>query len=142
MFRKPKTHENSQGFLKLVYFFIYILKSASLYPLLPVSPFPPHICPPPFLLRKGEASHGYQQALEYQVAVGLGTYPPSNARQGSPAARGKEFKGRQQSQRQTLLLLLGMSCEHQAAHLLHMGKRTRFITLMLHVWLFSLCKTL
>lgn len=56
MFRKPKPHENSQGFLKLFYLRIYIMISASLYTLLPVSPFSPNICPPPFLLRKGEAS--------------------------------------------------------------------------------------
>ena len=47
---------------------------------------------PPFLLRKssekGEASSGYQPALAYQVAVGLGASSPIVARQGRSKEKG------------------------------------------------------
>jgi hypothetical protein len=32
--------------------------------------------PPPFLFRKGEASHEYQPALAYQIAVRIGAFFP------------------------------------------------------------------
>ena len=34
--------------------------------------FPSLLPPPPFFFREGEASHGYQLTLAYQVPVGLG----------------------------------------------------------------------
>lgn len=52
----------------------------------------------PFLLRKGEASNGYQPTLAYQVAVGQGASSSIEARQGS-SVRGKGPKGRQLNQR-------------------------------------------
>jgi hypothetical protein len=83
----------------------------------------PQLSPsPPFLLREVEASHSYPPTLAYQVAVGLDTSSPIEARQNSPV-RGKGPKGRQQSQRYPLLLLLGNRHEKQAAHILHMCRR-------------------
>jgi hypothetical protein len=58
-------------------FCLYTCSQVLLLPLLPVlpshllSPHPPTA--PPLVLRKGKASHGYQPALAYQVAVRLGT---------------------------------------------------------------------
>lgn len=90
-------------FQKLVFInglFIYFpfQSQLSLPPLLLVPPshYPPSTCPPPFLLRKGEASHGYHRALTHQVAVILGK-SSTWATQGSPV-RGKESKSMQYSQ--------------------------------------------
>ena len=47
----------------------------------------PLVCPSlisPVLLRKGQASHGYQSALGYQVVVGLCAFSCIMARHGSP----------------------------------------------------------
>lgn len=55
-------------------------------------PYPQHAPtpanPPFFLLRKGEASNGYQPASAYHVAVRLGMSFPAEASQGTPV-RGK-----------------------------------------------------
>ena len=72
---------------------------------------------PPFLLREEKTSHGCKPTLAYQVVIGLGTSSSTEARQGCPI-KGKESKGRQQSQRQPLLLLLEVPHEDQAIHLL------------------------
>lgn len=68
---------------------------------------------PPFLLIS--ASPEYKPALSYEVAVGLGTPYPIKPSQGSPV-RVKGFKGRQQSQRQSMLQLVGVPNEDQAAY--------------------------
>lgn len=48
-----------------------------------ISPFV-HFFRLPFLLRKWEASHGYQLALAYKVAIELGASSPIVDKQGSP----------------------------------------------------------
>lgn len=69
-----------------------------------------HYLPPPilhlplFILREGKASCGYPPSLAYQDAVGLGT-ALRLLRLDKAAQLGKDPKGRQQSQRQPLLLL-------------------------------------
>ena len=107
----------------------------------PPSPllFPP-IIPLSLSLQRGEAYHGYQLTLAYQVAVGLGTTFPIETRKGSPV-RGKESKGRQQSQRQLLFQLLGNPYEDQDEHLIHMClcRRPRSIPCMFFGWWFSSC---
>ena len=107
--------------------------SSSLFFSLPT----PSSCPP-FFLKKGKASHGYQPTLAYQFAVGLGTSSHIVARQGI-LVQGKGSKGRQQSQIQPLLLLLGVPHEDWAAHLLYMCWGSTSIPCMLSVWWFSLC---
>ena len=102
----------------------------SLPPFLVVPPSPPPSSRPPFLFRKGEASHGYQPALAYQVAVRPGASSPIVARQGSPV-RDKGPKGRQWSQRQPLFLLLGVPHEDSDAQLLSMCQDPRSIPCML-----------
>ena len=63
--------------------------------------------------RRG-SSHGYQPAVAYQVAVGLGPSSPIEVRQGSPV-KGKATEGRQRQP----LLQVGASHEDQGTHLLH-----------------------
>ena len=91
-----------------------------------IPPFPsstslqtsPFITPLPSPQRRG-APPGYHPALGHLVPAGLGTSSPTEAQPGSPG-RGRGSNGRQQSQRQPLLQLLGDPHEDQAAHLLHM----------------------
>jgi hypothetical protein len=119
--------------LKILYF-INLFTLPPLPPLLPVPPSPSFFLSSstPFLLRKGSwGSHGYQSSLVYQIAVELGTSSPTEARQGNPA-KGKGSKGRQQSQRQPLLLLLVLH-EDQAVQLLHMFRGPRSTPCMLSV---------
>ena len=77
--------------------------------LLPLPLVPPQShAPSPFLSspslqRRGRIAHEYQPALAYQVEAGLSISSSTKARQGSPA-RGRGSTGRQQSQRQPLLL--------------------------------------
>lgn len=52
-----------------------------------------------FLQREGEASHGHQFTLAYQVAVVIDIFSHFEARPGTPV-REKGSKGRQESQRQ------------------------------------------
>jgi Holliday junction resolvasome RuvABC endonuclease subunit len=59
----------------------------------------------------------YQYSLVHQVAAGQNTSAPTKAKQ-AVAGRGKGSKGRQQSQRQLHLQLLGDPHEDQAAELL------------------------
>lgn len=56
--------------------------------------------------------------MAYQVAVRLGTSSPVKAGGGSTVGA-KSLKGRPQSQRQPLFLLLGVPHEDQAAQPLH-----------------------
>jgi hypothetical protein len=94
-------------FINLFTYLLYIPMTASI----PSSPLSPSLLahlpllPSPLLLRKGQASHGYQLTSAYQVAVELCAYSSVEPRQGS-SVRGKESKGRQQSHRQFLLQLL------------------------------------
>lgn len=83
------------------------------------------------LVRKGEASHGYQAALEYQVKVRQGTSFLIKARRGNPVGR-KGAKGRQSSQRWPLLQLLLVPQEDKAAQLLHMCKGPSSVPCMLY----------
>jgi hypothetical protein len=60
-------------FFPLINLFIYFTFWLEL-PLLSYQSLPlsfPLLLPPPFLLREGKDSHGYQHALAYQVVVGL-----------------------------------------------------------------------
>ena len=77
---------------------------SSLHPFLPVSPSHLPSLTTPFLPRKGESFCGYKLALAYQFSVRLSASSP---RQGS-SERGKGSKGRQESQKETLLVLLGI----------------------------------
>ena len=92
--------------------FIYFTSQLQL-PLPPPLPVPPS---PPFLFRGGEAFHGYQSALAYNVTVGLGASSPIEADKGSPVKE-KGSKGRQQNQRQPWV-----PNEDQATYLFHMCK--------------------
>jgi hypothetical protein len=55
---------------------------------------------------------------------------------------GKGFKGRQRSQRQPLLLLLGVPQIHGVAYLLHMCTGPRSLPCLLSGWQFSLSEPL
>ena len=79
--------------------------------------------------------------LGYQAAVGLDASSPTEAGQGS-SVMGKGSKGRHQSQRQPLLLLLGVPHEAQAAHLLQIRRGPSFVPSMLFGWWFSLYEPL
>jgi hypothetical protein len=59
--------------------------------------------------------------LANQVTEKLGTYSPTEDRQGSPV-RGMGLEGRQQIQEKSPLQLLGDWHEHQTAHMLHLGR--------------------
>jgi hypothetical protein len=59
-----------------------------------------------------------QPTLAHQVTAGLGTFSPTEARQGSPV------KGTGSLGRQLLLQLLRDSHQEQAAYLLHMSEDT------------------
>lgn len=101
-----------------IYLFTYFPSQPQflLPPLLPVlAPLRQQHLPisPPNLFRKGEASHGYQPCLDYQVAVRIGA-ASLEARRDSPVG-GKSPKGGQQSQRLPLLPLLGLPHEDQDA---------------------------
>jgi hypothetical protein len=96
---------------------------------------------PLFCLRKGEASPVCQSALAYQVAVGLGTAFPIEARQDIPAGE-KGSKGRQQSKRYPLFLLLGDLHEDQTIQLWHMCRGPSSILCMLSGWSFTFCEAL
>jgi hypothetical protein len=69
------------SFLFFIYFTSQLPSSSPLS--LFLSPPPPHSPLPPLLPRKGEPSHGYQPALNFQVAVRLGSSSSPEARQGS-----------------------------------------------------------
>ena len=96
---------------------------------LPLFPVPPSPIPLSFSSQRWGASHWYQPDLAYQVAVGQGTSYPIVSQSSSPV-REKGSKGRQQSQRQPLLLLLGDTHEVQDANLLHMYRELRSIPCM------------
>lgn len=100
--------------LFILIYLLSILTTASS----PSSPIP---SPSP---QKREASHGYQPDLTCQIIVRLGASSSVEVRQSNPV-RGKGSKGRQQSQRQVQLLLLGVLHENQAAYVLHMCRGTR-----------------
>ena len=96
-----------------------------------------HPSTPPHLLRKGEAYHGCQPSLAYQIAVELGPSSAIEARQGSPV--------RQRPQRQatesetTPAAALGVPHKDWAAQLLHVCTGFRSVLCMLSGWQFSLC---
>lgn len=71
---------------------------------------------------------------ELQVAVGLGTSSSTEARQGCPLGVWKPQAGRQQTQKQPLLQLLGNTHENQDAHLLHMWNGSRSSLCSLFGW--------
>lgn len=102
------------------------------------SPCPP--TPPLLLLRSEESSHVCQPALAYQASVALGVSSPIDVTTSQPSQE-KRPKGRQQSERQTLFLLLGIPYEDPAAQLLHMQRRPRPDTGMLSGWQFSFCES-
>ena len=77
----------------------------------------------------------------YQVTAGLGTSSPTEAQPGSPG-RGRGSNGRQQSQRQPLLQLLGDPHEDQAAHLLQMRRGSSSRSCMFPGWFPRLCEPL
>lgn len=54
------------------------------FPLSPPPSFPPQSTPLLFLFRKGQASHGAQQRMVYQVAVKLSNAPFIKACQSNP----------------------------------------------------------
>jgi len=67
--------------------------------------------PPPFLFRKGEASHGYQPAFTYQITLKKvqGRMSEYSFEGGQDNPLGKIYpKIRQQGQRQPLPLHLGV----------------------------------
>lgn len=123
--RSSQNHsqDHSKGWLTSTFscFFLFTL-TYLLYILIPVSP--PFSLPSPFLChslfsfspQKKGASHRYQAAFAYQVAVGLSVSSPIEPRQGS-LVRGKRSKGRQQNQRQPLLLLLGILHEDHVCYI-------------------------
>lgn len=84
-----------------LHFWIYIYTYMYIY----VHKFLPPL-PSPLLLRKGEVPLGIHPILGLLVPERLNTSFPTEARLGSPR-RGKGSNGRQQSQRQTPLQLLG-----------------------------------
>ena len=102
--------------------------------LLPVPPSGPPL-PQISLFQRRGGPHGYYPPA-HQVAVGLNTSFTTEARQGSPARR-KGSKGRQQSQRQLPLQLLGDPYEATAIHL-QMCRGPRASPCMLFIWWFSL----
>lgn len=109
---------------------------------LPVLLHVPHLYPLlHFLFRKREASHGYQPALAHQDAVKLGVSSPIEAGGGSPVGA-KFHKRNQQSHRQPLLPLLGVSHEDQAAQLLHLCTWLTSVLPRLPGCWFSLCEHL
>ena len=90
----------SFAFTILIYFIVIYL----FYIPIAASPLfsPPSLTPTPVpLLRKGEASHGYQPALGYQGAVRLDASSSINATRGSSVG-GKGSKDRLCSQKQPL----------------------------------------
>ena len=86
------------------------------------SPLPLHLPSPPSLRREGNPV--YQSVLTHQVAAGLGETSPTEATDSS-LAMGKGPKGRQQSQSQYPLHLLGDLREDQAASHPHLCRRPR-----------------
>ena len=83
----------------LKFYLFYILSTvpstSSLSPSLWSTPSPP----PLFIFIKGQASHGYQPAVAYQLPVRLGTSSSIQGRQGNPV-RKDVMKDRQWSHRQ------------------------------------------
>ena len=69
------------------------------------SQYTPPTSPPPLLVRKEEGPW-VPTTQAHQITAGLNAFSPTEARQGSPA-RGRGSSGRQKSQRQSLLQLLG-----------------------------------
>lgn len=121
----------STYFFFLIYLFNFTsqtpLPLPPLLPVLPSSISPPSV-PWPFLLRKGEAFHGYQPTLAYKVILRLGTSSSVEARQGSPVS-GKESKTEWEIA--PALFVRG------PALLLHMCKGLRSMSFMLFGWCFS-----
>jgi hypothetical protein len=77
--------------------------------------------------------------LACQMAEGLGASSPIEPRHTNPV-RGLKSKGRQQSQRQPLLQLLGVPHEDQETCMLHIYKGPGSVPCMHFGQWFSLCK--
>lgn len=125
-----------------IYLFNYFTAWSKPPPSSPPSPFlmsPYSYSPLPLLLRKGEDPKRYQPTLESQGTVWLNEFSLIEDWQDSPA-KGKQYKGRQQSQRQPLLTFLGDPHAQQPTHLLHMCRGPRYSPCILFGWLFSLCE--
>ena len=105
-----------------VWFYLFIFTSLLQFPLPLLQvllPAPPPSTPSLFLIKKWQASRGYQPARACQVSLRLGTASPTRARLGIPV--GGKGSQRQATQRQPPLLLLGVLHEDQAAQLLQTG---------------------
>ena len=89
-------------------------------------------------LDKKAGCFAYLPTLEHQVEAGISTSYLTAAREVGPG-RGRESNGRQQSQRQSLLQLLGDAHEDQHTHMLHMCREPRSSPCMHFGWWFSLC---
>jgi hypothetical protein len=114
---------------------LYILIVVPLPPLLPVSSLCAPIPLSPFQ-KRSPPQPGYQPILAHQVTAELGASSPTEARQGS-AVRRKESKGRQQSQSQPPLQLLGDPLYYTSAtYVLEAWVQP----CMLFHWWFSLCE--
>ena len=84
-------------------------------------------------LQRRRCPHSYQTVLLSEVPGGLSSFSPTETRQGSSARR-KGSKGRQQSQRQPTLQLLGDPHEDQASHLLHRCRGPTFSPCRIFGW--------
>lgn len=87
----------------LLFNFLFAFTSHPQFTLLPVAInsfllFSAPTSPPSFLFRKGQAFHGCQPALVYQIVVRLDTSSPTKAGQDNTVG-GKGPQSRQQSQR-------------------------------------------
>jgi hypothetical protein len=122
-------------FLPLIYSFIYshyILNTASPhYPITPVTPLQISLSNSPLSISEKSIA----SALGHLITAVLSTFSTTEAQLGSPV-RGSS--GRQQSQRQPILIFLGDPHEEQVAYLLHMCRRPRSSRCMLFDRCFSL----
>ena len=111
--------QNTGGFLTIYLFVHFPFLSrppCCFFPPNPTLTSPSTITLSPFPQRRGSPL-GYHPTLAHPVIVGLSTSSPTRAQPDSPV-RGKGSNGRQQSQRQPPLQLLGDPHEDQAEYLL------------------------
>jgi hypothetical protein len=109
------TMPSSQFFSFPITLFIHF--TARSQPPLLLVPTSHSLSPSPSPQRRGSPQM-CQPTLAHQVTAGLGTFSPTEARQGSPV------KGTGSLGRQLLLQLLRDSHQEQAAYLLHMSEDT------------------
>lgn len=100
---------------------------------------PSPIFSPLFCCERVKDLPGYHHILVHQISAGLGTSPPSEARQGNQV-KGMRSTSRKQIQKHLILHLLWDSHEDQAVHLLHMcrGLEARCSQCSLFGWWLSL----